>query len=170
MGSREASRTETLMSFPMLPVEKYEALCRRCGMSCHTPILLGSRTVIVPEIHCRFLAYDAEGKAACTVYENRYEAAPWCRSAEEAIELNALGWDCPYAAGVPGFKGKHWAKDWEHEAVVDAMKKVLPVKGLPVEDNPDSALRLLESNGGGEWTYEQDGDVFRFREKSPRSF
>ena len=69
--------------------------------------------------------------------------------------------DCPYAAGVPGFKGKHWAKDWEREAIIEVMRDVLPLKGLPVEDDPEAALKLLE----GEWTYElsADGSVYEFR-------
>ena len=143
--------------FPILPLDQYEALCRRCGMSCHTPIQIGSKTVIIPEIHCRFLAYDEDGKAGCAVYENRHEIAPWCRTAEEALQLNALAHDCPYAAGVPGYKGKRWAKDWEHEVIAAVLREKLAVEGLTIEDSPESALRLF----GAGWTYEASEDGTR---------
>ena len=143
--------------FPILPLEQYEALCRRCGMSCHTPILLGSKIVIIPEIHCRFLVYDTAGKAGCAVYENRHEIAPWCRTAEDALGLHALAHDCPYAAGIPGYKGKHWAKDWEHEAIAAVLRERLVTEGLTIEDSPESALRLF----GEGWTYEEAEDGTR---------
>jgi len=154
----ETAHAEALSMLPILPTDKYEALCRRCGMSCHTPIQLGSKVVIIPEIHCRFLEHDAEGKSACSVYANRHEIAPWCRTAEEAVGLNALAHDCPYAAGIPGFSGKRWAKDWEHEAIARVLRVKLATEGLTIEDSPDSALRLL----GEGWTYEESDDGTRF--------
>ena len=107
--------------FPLLPHDKHESLCRRCGMSCHSPILLGTRTVIISELRCRFLAYDSEAKALCMVYENRYEAAPWCKLAEEAFTMNGLAHDCPYTAGIDSYRGKHWATPKEHRAIVPVL-------------------------------------------------
>ena len=150
--------------FPLLPHDKHESLCRRCGMSCHSPILLGARTVIISELRCRFLAYDSEAKALCTVYENRYEAAPWCKSAEEAFTMNGLAHDCPYTAGIDSYRGKRWATAKEHEAIVPVLLAKLVAEGLTTEHNPDAALPLLERDGS-RWTYEQseDGSRFLFR-------
>ncbi len=127
-------------------------------MSCHTPIELGSKIVVIPEIHCRFLSRDAEGKALCQIYEHRHEIAPWCRTAEEAIPLNALAHDCLYAIGAPGFTGKRWAKDWEHEAIANVLRERLVTEGLTIEDSPESAMKLLD----GEWIYEESEDGRRF--------
>ncbi len=142
----------------MTPFEQHESLCRRCGISCHTPIQLGSKLVVIPEIHCRFLERGADGKCSCTVYDRRHEIAPWCRTAEEAVGLNALAHDCPYASGVAGFKGKRWATDWEREAIVALLRELLPREGLTIEDSPESALRLL----GDDWTYKESDDGTRF--------
>lgn len=142
----------------MNALEQYESLCRRCGVSCHTPIQMGSRLVVIPEIHCRFLEHDAEGRSACGIYDKRHEIAPWCRTAEEAIPLQALAHDCPYAAGIEGFKGKRWAKDWEHQAIARVLREKLIQEGLTIEDSPESALRLL----GEGWTYAESEDGTRF--------
>lgn len=135
-------------------------------MSCHTPIQLGVKTVIIPEIHCRFLERDAQGKSACSIYDQRHQLAPWCRTAEEAVGLNALAHDCAYAADVPGFKGKRWAKDWEHEAIARVLRVKLATEGLTFEDSPVAALQLF----GDGWAYEEseDGTRFLFRPIVPR--
>lgn len=155
--------------FRVLSASEHEAVCRRCGMSCFTPIHIGDDSVIIPEIYCRYLAPDAEspGRYKCTVYEKRHEIAPWCKTVPEAIALNALAWDCPYAAGTPGFKGKRWAKDWEHAAIVEMLRPALIEFGLPSQDNPDGALRILDPAGKGNWSYVLEGDHFRFVETSP---
>ncbi len=129
-------------------------------MSCHTPILLGGdEPVIIPELHCRFLERShATGEFRCTVYENRFEMAPWCMTANEAARGGALAWDCPYSTGLTGVKGKRWATDWERESIVEALRTAFVEAGLPAEDNPDSALLLL----GSEWTYRLEGNRFRF--------
>jgi uncharacterized cysteine cluster protein YcgN (CxxCxxCC family) len=150
--------------FPLLPQDKHEALCRRCGMSCHSPILLGTKSVIIPELHCRFLAYDAEGKALCAVYEHRYEAAPWCKSAQEAFEMKGLAHDCPYTQGIEGYAGKYWATDQEHQDILPVLVAKLISQGLTIEHSPESAIKLLERDGC-RWTYtlSQDGSRFVFR-------
>jgi hypothetical protein len=133
-------------------------------MSCHTPILLGHESVIVPEIHCLYLAQKQDGSNEyyCTVYEKRFELAPWCKTSVEAIPLNALAWDCPYAQGVANFKGKRWAKDWERDAIYRVLREAFLQFGLPFADNPDSALKILNRNGEKGWTYRLEGDHYRF--------
>ena len=149
--------------FRILNEAEHEALCRRCGMSCHTPILLGEESVIIPEIHCRFLGSDSKtGESYCTVYERRFEAAPWCKTANEAARLGALAWDCPYATGLSGVKGKRWANEWEREIITKVLRACFVEKGLPLEDSPDSALNLLNCDSDQKWTYVQDGDRYRF--------
>ncbi len=85
----------------------------------------------------------------------------WCRTAAEALTLHALAHDCPYAAGVEGFNGKRWAKDWEHEAIARVLRVRLASEGLTIEDSPEAALRLF----GEGWTFEEteDGTRYLFR-------
>ena len=130
-----------------------EDLCRRCGASCHLPVKVGEEKIIVPELHCTFLSKpDAQGKFSCTVYEQRFEKAPWCHTADDAMKEGQLAQDCPYAAGVPGFKGKKWADEPTRARLVPILRQRLIDEGLPVSASPDSALRLLTSDGE-EWTY-----------------
>lgn len=152
--------------FRVLSAGEHEGTCRRCGMSCFTPIQLGNETVIIPDIYCKYLEAEpgAPGKYRCSVYEKRHEVAPWCKTVPEAIQLNALAWDCPYATGVPGFKGKRWARDWERHAIEETVRSSMIEFGLPFQDNPDAALRILNRHGETHWTYELDGDHYRFFE------
>lgn len=153
--------------FPILSAEAHEALCRRCGASCHTPILLGGKTVILPEIHCRFLARDTDGKALCTVYENRFERAPWCKTAREAFETDGLAHDCPYARSIPGYRGRHWANPEERARMLPLIRRQLIEHGLPSQNDPADVLPILEADGS-RWTYTAtpDGTRFLFRKRS----
>lgn len=65
--------------------QEHEALCRRCGMSCHFAVPVNGLAVVLDELRCRFLGRDGEGRYGCTVYERRFEVAPWCQTVESAL-------------------------------------------------------------------------------------
>jgi len=142
-----------------------EALCRRCGVSCHPPLEVGSDKYVIEEIHCRYLAREVDGRFTCTVYKNRLEVAPWCHTAKDALASGNLASDCLYAARIPGYKGKEWASPEVREKLMPIVRRKLISEGLPLSDNPDSALRVL-TGGGEHWNYTQESDRFAFHRES----
>jgi hypothetical protein len=146
------------------PPEKQEALCIRCGVSCHLPIEVGDDKLVVEEICCRFLVREAKGRFACAVYENRFEAAPWCHTAAEAATTGNLAFDCQYAAHIPGYKGKRWATPEQRKKLMPIVRKKLITEGLPLSASPEWALKAL-NRGGETWTYAQETNHFVFHRK-----
>jgi uncharacterized cysteine cluster protein YcgN (CxxCxxCC family) len=145
--------------------ERHEAKCRRCGMSCHTPILLGTQSVIIPELRCTYLGRNEEnGEYFCTVYERRHEVAPWCKTVAESIPTGALAWDCPYVWSIPGYRGKRWANRWERGLILKELRASILMGELTTADNPDAVLPILDTETE-EYTYELQGDRYYFRKK-----
>jgi hypothetical protein len=143
------------------PTPEHEATCRRCGMSCHFAIEFRGERLIIPEIHCLYLGRDG-AKRACTVYDRRFELAPWCQTGDAAAAAGFLAWDCPYTAGrdVPG-GGKRWATDAQRHALLPHVRKALIDDGLERKYNPDAALAILTASGE-DWTYRQEAGRYRF--------
>jgi uncharacterized cysteine cluster protein YcgN (CxxCxxCC family) len=154
-----------MTQLPVLNQADKEALCRRCGVSCHLPLEVGNDKYVVEEIHCRFMAREGDGRYGCTVYEKRFEVAPWCHTAEDAAATGNLSSDCLYAAHIPGYKGKTWASPTVREKLIPIVRKKLIAEGLPLSANPDSALKVLTS-GGEAWSYAEESDRFVFHRKS----
>jgi hypothetical protein len=119
--------------------ERHEARCRRCGMSCHTPILLSTQSVIIPELHCRYLNRNEEnGEYFCTVYERRHEVAPWCKTVAESIR------PARWPGTVPTWPvcrtiAENVTKSWERGKILKAVRSSLL---LTVADNPDAAVPI----------------------------
>ncbi len=150
------------------PTPEHEAACRRCGMSCHFAIEYAGESLIIPEIHCLFLGSEGAARI-CTVYERRFEEAPWCHTGVEALEKGLVGWDCPYAAGrsLPG-GGKRWASPAQRAAVMPHVRKALIERGLERKYNPDAALRLLTADGES-WTWRTEGEGYVFVRTPPQT-
>lgn len=150
---------------PVLNSDEHEAMCRRCGVSCHMAIEAGPEKYVIEEIHCRFLGRAEDGKYACTVYEKRFEVAPWCHTAVDALTTGNLAYDCPYTRHIPGYKGKVWAPAAVRVKLMPVVRKKLIDDGLPLSASPESALRALTS-GGERWTYTEESDRFVFHRES----
>ena len=151
-----------MTQLPVLGHEEHEALCRRCGVTCHMPVEIGEAKYVIEELHCRFLGRSADdGRYACTVYENRFEKAPWCHTAEEALATGNLASDCPYARHVPDYKGRVWAPPEVRARLMPIVREKLIHDGLPLSGSPDSALTVLTGNGE-DWTYSEQKDRFVF--------
>ncbi len=71
--------------------EKWEGLCRQCGISCHAAVMVDGRNLVVEGLHC----INLRG-ATCSVYTQRRVEAPWCLPAQIAGAVGALAEDCPY--------------------------------------------------------------------------
>ncbi len=78
----------------------HEALCRRCGRCCFRKLLLDDR-VIYLDTPCQHL--DPETRL-CTVYERRSEVNPDCICVEDGVRRGVFPADCPYVAGIPGYR------------------------------------------------------------------
>jgi len=76
----------------------HEAKCERCGVGCHAAVpLADGRMVVVEDLHCKFYGTAPDGKPGCTVYEDRFEKAPWCLHIPTARYMGALRVGCPYS-------------------------------------------------------------------------
>lgn len=137
--------------------EAHEALCRRCGASCHAAIPVNGLPVVVPGIHCRYLVEEAPGRFACSVYERRLEVAPWCHTAAEAAARGLLEQTCPYARGIPGYRGKVRLSPRLLLQVLPAVREELRRRGAPGWVSPEGCLRVLQEGAGGvRWTVRHD--------------
>ena len=70
MHSRWPGDIPALVSTPKQD-DAHEAMCRRCGMSCHFAIPVNGLPVVFNDLHCRFLETDDDGKFRCGVYEQQ---------------------------------------------------------------------------------------------------
>nr|MBP6609058.1 hypothetical protein [Deltaproteobacteria bacterium] len=56
---------------------EHEALCRRCGMSCHFAVPVNGLAVVIDALRCKFLARSSgsdssAGQYHCTIYADRF--------------------------------------------------------------------------------------------------
>ena len=70
------------------------------------------RQIVVEHLHCKFLVLEAPGRTSCSVYEERFEKAPWCMPYTLALKMNAYAKDCPY---VENGVGKERVPEEEYE-------------------------------------------------------
>ncbi|MDW8283190.1 MAG: hypothetical protein RMK29_15850 [Myxococcales bacterium] len=142
---------------------QHEALCRRCGISCHFAVPVNGLAVVVDELHCRFLARAADGRFHCTVYERRFEVAPWCHSAAQAASQGLLAQDCPYTHGMRGYRGKVRLGASLLRQVLPAICAEVVRVGVPIGADPEHALALV-AQLGGDWDYciSEDGTRYLF--------
>ncbi len=128
--------------------EAYESLCRRCGQSCHFGVLVNERAIIIDDIHCRFLVRESEGRFSCSVYGERYSRAPWCHSAQQALEGGFLAQDCPYAKGVRGYRGKSRLHKRLASQIEPLVREELLRSGVPAGVSEEALRRFLMRTGG----------------------
>jgi hypothetical protein len=122
---------------------------------------VGNDRYIVDEIHCKFLSKADDGKYTCTVYERRFELAPWCLKAADAARDGHVAQDCPYGIQIQGFRGKQWASREMREKLMPIIRQKLIEEGLPLSQSPDAALRVLTADGES-WTYSEEADRYVF--------
>jgi uncharacterized cysteine cluster protein YcgN (CxxCxxCC family) len=154
-----------MTQLPVLNQEDAESLCRRCGVSCHMSLEVGEDKYVIEEIHCRFLGKGGDGHFTCTVYEKRFEVAPWCHTAAHAAKSGNLANDCLYAAHIPGYKGKQWAPAEIRGKLIPLVRRKLISEGLPLAASPESAMKVLTA-GGEAWSYTEQAGRFTFHRKS----
>lgn len=146
------------MTLPGLTEEEHENLCRRCGSSCHWAVPVNGLPVVVDELHCTYLARDPDGRFRCTVYETRFEVAPWCRTAEQALEHGLLAQDCPYAKHRSGYRGKVTLHPRLQKTVEPAIRAEILRTGVPNGASLAGVLRFLHRTGPETFKFKYDAD------------
>lgn len=142
--------------------DAHEAQCRRCGISCHFAVPINGLAVVIDELRCRFLAREPDGRFRCTVYSERLERAPWCRTVDEALAGGYLARDCPYARGQAGYRGKTRLAPSLLATVLPAIRAELAKCGAPLGIDETLVVRLLEQDGS-RWRAELDTGGVRYR-------
>jgi uncharacterized cysteine cluster protein YcgN (CxxCxxCC family) len=110
-----------------------ESLCVDCGICCHpaVPIAKGVNAV-VPELHCKHLSRDCDGKTACTVYDKRLDIAKsWCYKLEDALEKGLFPDACPYVKDMPNYEGTTILNDRVYAMVKPQIREAIIAKGMP---------------------------------------
>jgi uncharacterized cysteine cluster protein YcgN (CxxCxxCC family) len=135
--------------------EQREALCNRCGTSCHFGMEIDDVTVVIEELHCRFLAKKDDDTFGCTVYAERFEKAPWCADLEQSLSGGLLSQVCPYvqASGDPDYQGKHWLTTAQRRDLLPVIRRALIEEGAPMGVSLEGLRLLMERSGGGEFEY-----------------
>ncbi len=153
--------TDPSASDSQLTDQAREGLCRRCGASCHVAVPAGDLgSVVVPGLHCQFLVGDGD-RFACSVYERRFEAAPWCHTAQEAQPLGYLANDCPYGAHP---EGKVVLAQQDLDRTFPAILRNLRAWGVPTYIDRTALLAQLESRTRRRWALDPwPGDPERLR-------
>lgn len=123
----------------------HESRCRRCGVSCQVAVPVGDRTVVVPGMHCEFLTEPAPGLFECSVYDDRFAAAPWCHHADVAGPLGYLAQDCPY--GTPD-RGKVRVEPSELNRLWPLIWRSIRSWGVPSFLHHGDFLAMLEARQG----------------------
>lgn len=89
--------------------EELESMCTDCGMCCHPAVELDTGDkIVVPDIACKNLERDSDGKTKCTVYPRRLDksvAGKWCRELSDGIEEGIFPKECPYVIDMPDYEG-----------------------------------------------------------------
>ena len=141
----------------------HEALCRRCGISCHFAIPVNGLAVVIDALRCKFLSQieGEPGRYHCSVYASRYSVAPWCHSAESALHAGFLAQDCPYARGHKGYRGKVRLSASLQRQVLPAIRSEIVRVGIPIGADPDR-VRLFLSEPGTDFAYTVSADGSRY--------
>ena len=151
---------------------EHEALCRRCGMSCHFAVPVNGLAVVIDALRCKFLARSSDsgsdsgsdssaGQYHCTIYADRFAQAPWCHTADSALSGGFLAQDCPYAKGTPGYRGKVRLSASLYQKVLPAIRAEIARVGIPIGAAVEPVLALL-TESGGKWSHSVSADGSRY--------
>ncbi|MFO8057017.1 MAG: hypothetical protein R6V10_06960 [bacterium] len=106
-----------------------ESLCQRCGKCCHAAIRVRDRMVLLQDLPCRYLSYQEDGHALCTVYHLREFTGWCCQTSVESVRKELYPPDCPYVQDIPHYRGKIELSAEEFEEIKPVLRKIF--KGWP---------------------------------------
>ncbi len=99
-------------------------------------------------MRCRFLAAQGQGRWACSVYEERFEKAPWCHHADAAVGLGFLARDCPYVVAAGGRRGKIRLREPLLTATWPRLLAAIVAQGVPEYIDTAAFLQEVERRQG----------------------
>ncbi len=124
-----------------------EKKCTRCGICCYLAIPDNGQRFFTP-FHCPYL--DSETKL-CTVYECRFDVAPWEVPLPDVIKAKQLPNGCPYVEDDPNYKGP--VSDYRLSPLVTRrVNEVLRRGPVRIENH---GRRLVYKYGGCEMILDQ---------------
>lgn len=108
-----------------------EALCRRCGVCCLSGVRIKDKIVLLRELPCKYLAFEPDGLASCSVYPSR-ELTGWChRVGVESVRRELFAADCPYVQGIPRYGGKIELSPEEFNEIKPILRNVFKLLAKP---------------------------------------
>lgn len=109
------------------PLESY---CTECGVCCHLSMGIthptGKDRILIKDLPCRFLSNNK-----CTVYESRFEKAPWCQDLNSLLSSGLAPKECGYVKNTFWYKGVRVLPD---DLIAYLMPKV--IEHLMVDSAP----------------------------------
>lgn len=102
-----------------MPLEVWEALCRKCGKCCTEKVDINDR-IYMSKKYCRFLDKKT---MQCSVYEDRHVAEPGCMSVPDGVKAGIFPADCPYVQTVEGYIPA--IEKWDNPAIDEAIREIL---------------------------------------------
>ena len=124
-----------------------DPMCERCGVCCSLAVEVGTRLVVVEGVGCKYLRRMDDGRYFCEVYPRRFELAPWCFRAEDALKRRLLAEDCPYVLGVGSYRGKVKLPRRLFERVAPSIARALRRCEPPEWVNPAEYWGFIEKYG-----------------------
>ena len=109
-----------------------EDACKQCGTCCHQGFIVCGYFILVPELPCKYLDQNGDGKYYCTTYETR-DSVEWChRCNVKTVKQGLFPEDCSYTRGVINYEGKMLPPKGEEDRIRRALRK--RVKYMPRPD------------------------------------
>ncbi len=106
-----------------------ESYCNNCGDCCSPSVLVKStRTspfkVLVKDLKCKF-SKSVNGDNTCTVYNERFNKAPWCLDLKGMIKGGVAPLHCPYVETLKGYSPTLELNDPQYKTVLPLLKKAV---------------------------------------------
>ena len=99
---------------------------------CYASAQLGKGQVLVPELRCKHLNVEENGKSCCSVYETRHEVAKgWCLPLAEAIQKGVFPDLCPYVRDMQDYVGSAVLSEDAYSYVRPQLQKSIMDSGKP---------------------------------------
>jgi uncharacterized protein len=125
-----------------------DGLCRRCGRCCIGATRVRDRMIMIPDLPCKFLQVLPDQTTRCTIYPIR-ELTGFCNRINlDSIRRELFPPDCPYMAGIAGYRGKVLLPAAEFEAVKPILRNIFRIIDRPDYVRPQDWDRLLRETLG----------------------